>query len=247
MASSRQIHRPTPESPQAVRCGRDVTTMVPPDWSVPLMRFHVGQQSDASSNPLYRRKSPPKSHGTTEVEQYAGQMFRLKTAPVAAVLLALTIPAVAGCSSSGSSTSTTAKGSTTTAPIPSGLPATGSVDGFTLSVTLSPARGTTGHTTIIVRAVLTGTVKPATLVFSVSSRASADAGRPATEQRVMVKGPGTFSMPRPFSPASPGNWASSVTFVPGQSGASRLSVSGLPPVAGVPSPFPQLVTVVSAA
>jgi hypothetical protein len=127
------------------------------------------------------------------------------------------------------------------------LPATGSVDGFTLSVTSSPARGTTGHTTIIVRAVLTGTVKPATLVFSISDRASADAGRPVTEQRVTVKAPGTYLLPHSFSPASPGRWASSVTFVPNQPDASKLSVSGLPPVAGAPSPFPQLVTVVTAA
>ena len=187
------------------------------------------------------------NHETTDRRQYDGRMFRPKTAHVAAALLALTLPAVASCSTSGSSTTTTAVGSTTTAPVPSGLPATGSVDGFTLSVTSSPARGTTGHTTIIVRAVLTGTVNPATLVFAVSSRASADAGRPAIEQRVTVKGPGTFSMPHPFSPASPGSWASSVTFIPNQSGASRLNVSGLPPVAGAPSPFPQLVTVVTSA
>ena len=187
------------------------------------------------------------NHGTTDVRQYDGRMFRPKTAHVAAALFALTLPVVAGCSSSGSSTTTTAKASTTTAPVPSGLPATGSVDGYTLSVTSSPARGTTGHTTIIVRAVLTGTVKPATLVFAISSRASADAGPPAIKQRVTVKGPGTYSMPHPFSPASPGNWASSVTFVPDQAGASRLSVSGLPPVAGAPSPFPQLITVVAVA
>ncbi|HEY5109562.1 MAG TPA: hypothetical protein VII96_08120 [Acidimicrobiales bacterium] len=175
-------------------------------------------------------------------------MLRHRTAPFAAALLALALPVVAGCSSSGSSasTTTTAKGSTTTTGAPSGLPATGSVDGFTLSVTSSPAHGTAGHTTIIVRAVLTGAVKPATLVFQVSARAAADVGRPATEQRVTVTGPGTYPMPHPYSPSSPGAWASSVTFVPKQAGASKLSVSGLPPVAGAPSPFPQLITVVTA-
>jgi hypothetical protein len=209
-------------------------------------------RSLAAINPAARSSPPGKvaqlrKQRSKAGGQHAGYMFRFKTAPVATALLALTLSAVAGCSSSGSSASTTAAGSTATGPVPSGLPATKSVDGFTLSVTSSPTRGTTGHTTVIVRAVLTGTVKPATLALCVLVWASADAGWPASEQRVTVKGPGTYPMPHPFSPDSPGSWAPSVTFVPNQSGASRFSVSGLPPVAGSPSPFPQLVTVAAAA
>ena len=177
-------------------------------------------------------------------------MLRLRSTSLAAALLALALPVVAGCSSSGSSASTTTstKGSTTaTTAAPSGLPATGSVDGFTLSVTSSPARGTAGHTTIVVRAVLSGAVKSGSLVFQVSKRAAADVGQPATNQRVTVKGPSTYAMPHPFSPSSAGAWASSVTFTPNRAGASKLNVSGLPPVAGAPAPFPQLITVVTAA
>lgn len=175
-------------------------------------------------------------------------MLRLRSTPVAVALLALSLPVVAGCSSSGSTASTTTQGSTpVTSAVPSGLPATGSVDGFTLSVTSSPARGIAGHTTIVVRAVLSGTVKPGSLVFQVSKRAAADEGQPSTNQRVAVTGPGSYTMPHSFSPSSAGAWASSVTFTPNQAGASKLNVSGLPPVAGAPSPFPQLITVVSAA
>ena len=176
-------------------------------------------------------------------------MFRLRSTHLAVALLAVALPAVTGCSSSGSSASTTTstKTSTTATTAPSGLPATGSVDGFTLSVTSSPARGTAGHTTIVVRAVLSGTVKPGSLVFQVSKRAAANEGQPATNQRVTITGPGTYSMPRSFSPSSAGSWASSVTFTPNQAGASKLNVSGLPPVAGAPTPFPQLITLVTAA
>ena len=176
-------------------------------------------------------------------------MRRSPKVSVAAVLAALALPVLAGCSSSGpsSATSTTKAGSSaTTSTAPSGLPATGSVDGFTLSVTSSPATGTAGHTVIHITAVLKGTVKPATLEFQVSDRAAADAGRPATDQRMTVSAPGTYHLPHPFSPATAGSWASVVTFIPQQAGASRLSVSGLPPVAGALSPFPQLVTKVTA-
>ena len=174
-------------------------------------------------------------------------MFRLRSTHVAVALLAVALPVVTGCSSSGSSTSTTTSTKTTASSAPSGLPATGSVDGFTLSVTSSPAHGIAGHTTIVVRAVLSGTVKPGSLVFQVSKRAAADVGQPTTSQRVTVSGPGTYAMPHPFSPSSAGAWASSVAFTPNQAGASKLNVSGLPPVAGAPAPFPQLVTLVTAA
>jgi len=174
-------------------------------------------------------------------------MPRLRSTHLAVALLAVALPAVTGCSSSGSSASTTTSTKTTATAAPSGLPATGSVDGYTLSVTSSPARGTAGHTTIVVRAVLSGTVKPGTLEFQVSKRAAANEGQPATSQRVTVSGPGTYAMPHPFSPSSSGSWASSVTFTPNQAGASKLNVSGLPPVAGAPSPFPQLITLVAAA
>ena len=167
------------------------------------------------------------------------------TCAVALVAVAPTV--IAGCSSAapGATGTTRAPGSTTTTSAPTGLPATGSVDGFTLSVTMSPATGKVGHTSIVLRAVLKGAVKPATLEFQVSDRAAGDVGRPATDQHVSVTRPGTYNIPHPFSPTGPGTWASSVTFVPKQAGASKLTISGLPPVTGVPSPFPQLLTVVT--
>jgi len=190
-------------------------------------------------------------------------MRNFSKAPVFVALLGFGLTLLAGCSSSngsasnttdaatsstgGTSTTTTGGASNTTGAIPSGLPATGSVDGFTLSVTSSPATGTLGHTTIRVVAVLKGAVKPATLKFEISDRVAANVGRPATEQRVTVSGPGTYVLPHAFSPGVAGSWATTVTFLPKKSRASKLSVSGLPPVAGSPSPFPQLVTVVTPA
>ena len=163
-------------------------------------------------------------------------MHRTRTAPLtAAALLVLALPLAAGCSSSGSTT--------TTAPA---LPATGSVDGYTMAVTSSPASGTIGHTTIRVTAVLTGKVPSATLAFQVSDQPSAQSGKPATSQRVTVRGPGTYRMPVGFRPNAAGSWAATVTFTPQAAGTSKLSVSGLPPVAGSSAPFPQLVTVVKA-
>ncbi len=175
-------------------------------------------------------------------------MHRSRTAPVAAVaLLALALPLAAGCSGSATTTTTTthAAGSTTTSSAPA-LPATGSVDGFTMAVTSSPATGTIGHTAIQVTAVLTGSVKPATLTFQVSDQPSATSGKPSTSQRVVVHGPGTYRMPVGFRPDAAGSWAATVTFTPAASTASKLSVSGLPPVVGASAPFPQLVTVVKA-
>jgi len=176
-------------------------------------------------------------------------MHRSRTAPLtAAALLALALPLAAGCSSSGSSATTTtttkaAAGGTTTTTVPS-LPATGSVDGYTMAVTSSPASGTLGHTTIRVTAVLTGDVKPAVLTFQVSDQPSAQTGKPATSQRLTVHGAGTYRMPTGFTPDAAGSWAATVIFTPAAAGTSKLTVSGLPPTAGSTAPFPQLVTTV---
>jgi hypothetical protein len=169
----------------------------------------------------------------------------------AAALLALALPVAAGCSSSSTS-STTTRAPATTRPAPTtttsgsgGLPATGSVDGYTMSVTSSPKTGTVGQTTITVVAVLTGKVKPATLEFQLSDAASSASGQPATDQHVTVHGAGTYFIPKPFDPTSAGSWAATVVYAPTHTGTSRLTVSGLPPVAGAPAPFPQLVTTVT--
>ncbi len=180
-------------------------------------------------------------------------MLRPRHPGPAAALLAFVLPVLAGCSSSGSAApSTTVRTPTSTTPTtapattdPSLLPATGSVDGYTLSVTSSPTSGSLGHTTIRVTAVLKGSVRPAHLDFQVADGTSAASGTPATDQRVAVAGPGTYPLPTPFSPPTAGAWAVTVTFVPDHTGTSRLSVSGLPPAAGQPAPFPQLVTTVT--
>jgi len=182
-------------------------------------------------------------------------MRRPRKLHLTACVAVIALPVAAGCSSGSTASSTTqappttagGAGTTTTGAAPAGLPATGSVDGYTLAVTSSPTTGTVGHTTIVVTAKLTGAVRPATLEFQVSDRAGADVGAPATDQRVTVNGPGTYSIPRAYTPTVAGNWAASVTYVPKPAGVSRLTVSGLPPVAGSASPFPQLVTVVTAA
>ncbi|MGA2835522.1 MAG: hypothetical protein ABSF84_02885 [Acidimicrobiales bacterium] len=182
-------------------------------------------------------------------------MPRPRNIPVVAAVLVLSTVVLAGCSNSGtgsttttgSSTRTTVAGSTTsTAPGLANLPATGSVDGLTLSVTSSPRTGTVGQTTIKVTAVLRGLVKSAHLDFQVSDAPSATQGKPATNQVVTVSGPGTYSMPKSYSPTVAGNWAATVTYTPSSPKDSKLSVSGMPPVAGSSAPFPQLVTVVSA-
>jgi hypothetical protein len=179
-------------------------------------------------------------------------MHDSRTAPVAAAaLLALLVPVVAGCSSSGSS-STTTRAPATTQPSttsttfgPGDLPATGSVDGYTMAVHSSPKSGTVGQTTITVVAVLTGKVVAATLHFQVSDSASAATGKPATDQQVQVTGPGTFTIPKAFSPPTTGSWATTVVYLPKSATTSKLTVSGLPPVAGASAPFPQLVTTVT--
>jgi Tfp pilus assembly protein PilW len=113
-----------------------------------------------------------------------------------------------------------------------------------MAVTSSPANGTIGHTTIRATAKLTGSVQPGTLTFQVSDQPSAETGKPATTQHVVVQKAGTYAMPLGFRPNAAGSWAVTVTFTPVSTTASKLSVSGLPPVTGQPAPFPQLVTVV---
>jgi len=174
-----------------------------------------------------------------------------KASFAAATLLVLALPLAAGCSSSGSSATTTTRASTptgsstSTSAIPS-LPATGSVDGFTMAVTSSPSTGTIGHTVIHVTAVLTGTVQPGTLNFQVSDQPSAESGKPATSQNVSIHRIGTYTMPVGYRPNAAGSWAVTVTFTPTATTSSKLSVSGLSPVAGGSAPFPQLVTIVTA-
>ncbi len=176
---------------------------------------------------------------------YTCPMHRLRFLPIA--LLALASPVIAGCSSSSTSSTTTTKaGSATASTSAADLPATGSVNGMTLEVTSSPHKGTVGSTSITIKAVVKGTVTAAKLNFAVSSSASANKGQPATDQQVSITGPGTYTMPKAFSPTKAGNWASTVTYTPTATGNSTLSVSGLPPVPDSKPPFPQLVTVVTA-
>jgi len=180
-------------------------------------------------------------------------MHRPRNPGTAVALLTLALVTLAGCSSGPVTTTSKVPVPPSTTPTsapattdPTLLPATGSVDGFTLSVTSSPTSGTVGHTTIRVTAVLKGAVRPAHLQFQVSDAAAAGQARPATDQRLVVHGPGTYAMPTPFAPPSAGSWAVTVTYVPDRAGASRLTVSGLPPVPGQAPPFPQLVTKVTA-
>ncbi len=174
-----------------------------------------------------------------------------KASFAAATLLALAFPLLTGCSSSPSSATTTTRASVpasstpTTSGVPS-LPATGSVDGFTMAVTSSPNTGEIGHAVIHATAVLTGNVEPGTLDFQVSDQPSAESGKPATSQQVPVHRVGTYTMPVGFRPKAAGSWAVTVTFTPTSKTASKLSVSGLPPVAGGSAPFPQLVTIITA-
>jgi len=174
-----------------------------------------------------------------------------KASFAAATLLALAVPLFAGCSNSATPATTTTKATTpttsttTTTGVPS-LPATGSVDGFTMAVTSSPATGEIGKTVIHATAVLTGKVKPGTLNFQVSDQASAESGKPATSQNVPIHRIGTYTMPVGFRPKAAGSWAVTVTFTPTATTSSKLSVSGLPPVTGSSAPFPQLVTIITA-
>jgi hypothetical protein len=168
-------------------------------------------------------------------------MHSPRTLPLAsAALLTAALVTAAGCSSSSTATTTT------TAPNPLDLPATGSVDGVTLSVTSSPLTGVAGSTTMHVNAQLKGTVTSAHLEFQISDAPSAESGKAATTQQISVSHAGSFELPTPFKPSTAGNWAITVTYAPTSAKDSKLSVSGLPPKVGLPAPFPQLVTVVTA-
>jgi len=187
--------------------------------------------------------------GTAVDGRYAAPMHSPRTTTLAAsALVTVGLLATAGCSGSSSTptTTTTPKVTTTTAPNPLDLPATGSVDGVTLTVTSSPLTGVAGSTTMHVKAQLSGTVTAAHLVFEISSAASAESGRAATTQTLSVAHPGSFDLPTAFRPPKAGNWAVTVTYAPTSAKDSKLSVSGLPPRVGLPAPFPQLVTVVTA-
>ena len=166
---------------------------------------------------------------------------------MSSALLSAALVTAAGCSSSSStSTTTTPKVTTTTAPNSTDLPATGSVDGVTLSVTSSPLTGVVGKTAMHVEAQLTGSVTASHLVFQISDAPSAESGKAAISQQISVSHPGTFPLPTAFHPSKAGNWAITVTYAPTSAKKSKLSVSGLPPKVGLPAPFPQLVTVITA-
>jgi type IV pilus biogenesis protein CpaD/CtpE len=176
-------------------------------------------------------------------------MHATRTLPlVTSALLSVALVSAAGCSSSSStSTTTTApKSTTTTAPNPLDLPATGSVDGVTLSVTSSPLTGVAGKTTMHVNAQLTGSVTSSHLEFQISDAPSAASGKAATTQQISVSHAGTYPLPTAFHPSKAGNWAVTVTYAPTSAKKSKLSVSGMPPKVGLPAPFPQLGTVITA-
>lgn len=162
-------------------------------------------------------------------------------ATLAAVLGAFAVGA-SGCSNSSSSSTSTSPSTTGI----SGLPATGSVDGYTLAATSTPRQGKVGNTTIRVVAVLKGTVPAGHVEFQISNAPNATVGRPSTDQKVTVHGPGTYAMPSSYVPKVAGSWAVTVIVVPQDSTKSKLSVSGQPPVSGTSAPFPQLVTKVTA-
>ena len=125
---------------------------------------------------------------------------------VTSALLSVALVSAAGCSSSSSTTTTTTapRPSTTTTENPQDLPATGAVDGVTLSVLSSPLSGTVGSTTITVTAVLKGAVVPAHLDFQISDAPAADSGSPSTSQTLSVSHPGTYHLPSAFRPPRPG-------------------------------------------
>jgi hypothetical protein len=184
------------------------------------------------------------------VRRYADPMRSPRTLPlVTSAVLAAALATAAGCSSSSTASTTTStaqKSTTTTVPNPADLPATGSVDGVTLSVTSSPLTGVTGSTTMDVKVQLKGAVTPAHLEFQISDAPSAQSGKAATTQQLSVSHAGSYQLPTAFHPSTAGNWAVTVTYAPTSSRYSKLAVSGLPPRVGLPAPFPQLVTVVTA-
>ena len=172
-------------------------------------------------------------------------MYRFRTIPLATSALLVAGLAAAGCSGSSSSSTTSSRPTPTTGAGPQQLPATGSVDGVTLSVLSSPLTGKVGATTIHVTATLSGKVTPSQLTFAISDAPSAETGAAATTQHVAVSHAGTWTLPKAFSPPKAGNWAVTVTYAPQNAKDSTLSVSGLPQAVGLQAPFPQLVTVVT--
>ena len=178
-------------------------------------------------------------------------MHSPRTAPlITSALLSVALASAAGCSGSSTATTTTSTPhpttTVTTVANPLDLPATGAVDGVTLSVTSSPLTGTVGSTTMSVEAVLKGSVVQAHLEFQITDAAAAGTGKVATTQQESVSRAGTYHLPTAFRPPTAGNWAVTVTYHPESAKKSELSVSGLPPRVGLPAPFPQLVTVVTA-
>ncbi len=177
-------------------------------------------------------------------------MHSTRTAPLlSSALLSVALATASGCSSSSTTTTTTVARPTTTTTTttnPLDLPATGAVDGVTLSVMSSPLTGTVGSTTMSVSVVLKGAVVPAHLEYQITDAASAGSGRAATSQVQSVSRAGSYHLPSAFRPPSAGSWAVTVTYAPESARKSKLSVSGLPPRVGLPAPFPQLVTVVTA-
>ncbi len=177
-------------------------------------------------------------------------MHSPRTVPLlSSALVSVALMTAAGCSGASSATTTTTAPHTTTSTTgnnPLDLPATGAVDGVTLSVTSSPLTGTVGSTTMSVDVVLKGSVTAAHLEYQITDAPAADSGKPATSQQVSISHAGTYHLPTAFHPPKAGNWAVTVTYVPESAKDSTLSVSGLPPRVGLPAPFPQLVTVVTA-
>ena len=149
----------------------------------------------------------------------------------------------AACGSSSSTPSTTTSHSSGTSVLD--LPATGSVGGVILEVTSSPRTGKAGSAKITSKATLKGTVGPGSLKFALTTTPADGSKKPVDVQSVSVASAGTFSLPKAYSPATPGNWAVTVTYDPKDSAQPSLSVSGQPPLKGAKPPFPQLVTLIS--
>jgi len=170
--------------------------------------------------------------------------------PALVATSALTLVLLAGCSSSSSSstTSTTStSNSSKTYPVdtvPNVLPATGSVNGVTVAVVSTPAKGNVGLT-MNVTATINGTVHPSTLDFQITDAAYFGKGKPATNQSLTVNGPGVYKMPKGFKPPSAGTWSVTVNYQPTDKKYSSLSISGLPQTEGGKPPFPQLQTIVT--
>ena len=147
------------------------------------------------------------------------------------------------CGTSTSMPPTTTSHSSSTSVLD--LPATGSVGGVILEVTSSPRAGKAGSAQITSKATLKGTVGPGALKFALTTTPADGSKKPVDVQSVSVASAGTFSLPKAYSPSTPGHWAVTVTYDPKDSAQPSLSVSGQPPLKGAKPPFPQLVTMIS--